>query len=427
MNKVKSVSKYVISAVKNLEFAPKLHAVLLESGASPPPDLFLDIASDIGSKQKLLEQAQPEIGGNVELRTSCNSNNYWSNHELLIMHYVLNQKNEGLGLAAIKANSGSLHESPGAAIIPGIANASKANTSETDGGASYQKISEEYSLSTIFDSSNERVGYSENLSRMKGLLSVQGMKESFVGSWLPPRVRLLPTVFTPDFYAINANPATVLSLLWRIPQGAGKRSKSESSSGGLLRIFKLFPLLTTGCKVVTLLSGRHRKSFIADHATIGTVFGYRRGRVTLAIQEDPHRMPVFVMELPITVAAFYEEMASDVLRIALESESKTQKKKVTEEFVWAVYCNGRKMGYSIRRRQTSEDEAHVMQLLRGVSMGAGILPCPKDEKESADGELTYLRARFEKVVGSKDSEALYMINPDSSEGPELSIFFLRVH
>ncbi|KAI3975407.1 hypothetical protein MKX01_004494 [Papaver californicum] len=42
--KVKDVSKYVISAAQNPEFAQKLHAVLLESGASPPPDLFSDIA-----------------------------------------------------------------------------------------------------------------------------------------------------------------------------------------------------------------------------------------------------------------------------------------------------------------------------------------------------------------------------------------------
>ncbi|PKI70723.1 hypothetical protein CRG98_008956, partial [Punica granatum] len=40
--KVKNVSKYVISAARNPEFAQKLHAVLLESGASPPPDLFSD-------------------------------------------------------------------------------------------------------------------------------------------------------------------------------------------------------------------------------------------------------------------------------------------------------------------------------------------------------------------------------------------------
>ncbi|GAB2291376.1 hypothetical protein Dimus_025634 [Dionaea muscipula] len=246
---------------------------------------------------------------------------------------------------------------------------------------------------------------------------------------MPAAARTIP-------YNELQNPATLLSILRNTPiGGGGKRSKNGGSSGGsgggLLKMFKLFPLLTTGCKMVALLSGKHRRSLIADHATIGTLFGYRKGRVTLAIQENPHSMPVFIIELPINVAAFHKEMASDILRIALESETKTQKKKVMEEFVWAVYCNGRKVGYSMRRRQLTEDEAHVMQLLRGVSMGAGVLPPPKDHKESTvsgDGEMTYLRARFERVVGSKDSEALYMINPDTprSEVHELSIFFVRI-
>jgi len=125
-------------------------------------------------------------------------------------------------------------------------------------------------------------------------------------------------------------------------------------------------------------------------------------------------------------SALNKEMASDIMRIALESETKSSKKKLLEEFVWAVYCNGRKVGYSIRRKQMSDDELHVMQHLRGVSMGAGVLPTASDHKDS-DGEMTYMRARFERVVGSKDSEALYMINPDGAQGPELSIFFVRPH
>lgn len=197
-------------------------------------------------------------------------------------------------------------------------------------------------------------------------------------------------------------------------------------------MFKLFPMLTSGCKMVALLAagGRPRKPLLKDGATTGTIFGYRKGRVSLAIQEDPHRVPIFVIELPILTTSLHKEMESDIVRIALESETKTNKKKVMEEYVWAVYCNGRKTGYSIRRTNMSEDELHVMQLLRGVSMGAGVLPSPSSEKESsvaADGELTYMRARFERVVGSKDSEALYMINPDGAGGPEFSIFFVRVH
>ncbi|CBI19574.3 unnamed protein product, partial [Vitis vinifera] len=81
-----------------------------------------------------------------------------------------------------------------------------------------------------------------------------------------------------------------------------------------------------------------------------------------------------------------------------------------DSFEWTIFG---KIGYSIRRKQMSDEELHVMQLLRGVSMGAGVLPCQSD-KDTADGELTYMRARFERVVGSKDSEALHMINPDGA-------------
>ena len=190
-------------------------------------------------------------------------------------------------------------------------------------------------------------------------------------------------------------------------------------------MLKLFPMLSSGCKMVALL-GRPRK-MLKDSATTGTIFGYRKGRVSLAIQEDTRQMPVFLIELPMLASALNKEMASDIVRIALESETKSNKKKLLEEFVWAVYCNGRKVGYSIRRKQMSDDELHVMQHLRGVSMGAGVLPTSSDHKD-CDGEMTYMRARFERVVGSKDSEAFYMINPDSTaQGPELSIFFLRPH
>ncbi|CAI9116601.1 OLC1v1017794C2 [Oldenlandia corymbosa var. corymbosa] len=242
--------------------------------------------------------------------------------------------------------------------------------------------------------------------------------------------------------------SVLLSLLQRTTAGnPGRKSKSGGGGGGgggLFRMFKLLPMLTTGCKMVALL-GRPRKHLLTDKATTTvTLFGYRKGRVCIAIQEDPHRLPIFVMELPMMITAFHKEMSSDVLRLAFECDTKTHKKKILEEFVWAVFCNGRRMGFSIRRKNMTEDEAHVMQLLRGVSMGAGVLPSPagagaknnsnnnnnnktnKEETISGDGELTYIRARFERAVGSKDSESFYMINPDGASAQELSIFFVRV-
>ncbi|KAL2927982.1 Serine/threonine-protein kinase EDR1 [Bienertia sinuspersici] len=57
--KVKDVSKYVISAAKDPEFAQKLHAVLLESGASPPADLFVNMSPSILREKGLLQLVQP--------------------------------------------------------------------------------------------------------------------------------------------------------------------------------------------------------------------------------------------------------------------------------------------------------------------------------------------------------------------------------
>ncbi|XP_039017046.1 serine/threonine-protein kinase EDR1-like [Hibiscus syriacus] len=70
--KVKNVSKYVISAAKDPEFAQKLHAVLLESGASPPPDLFMDISSQDLSEQSMPGQVVKET--NVVASENINSN-----------------------------------------------------------------------------------------------------------------------------------------------------------------------------------------------------------------------------------------------------------------------------------------------------------------------------------------------------------------
>ncbi|CAL9136424.1 hypothetical protein MUK42_07057 [Musa troglodytarum] len=212
----------------------------------------------------------------------------------------------------------------------------------------------------------------------------------------------------------------VMSLL----RHATESRRSKTGGGGVFKMFKLLPMLSSGCKMVALL-GRPSKTMLADKAIAVTFFGYRRGRVSLAIQEDPRSPPFFLIELPMLTSSLHKEMASGLVKIALESETRTHKKKLVEEYVWAVYCNGRKSGYSIRRKQASDEERHVMQLLRGVSMGAGVLPCLY-EKDAADGELTYMRARFERVVGSKDSESLYMINPDGSGGAELSIFLVRL-
>ena len=58
-------------------------------------------------------------------------------------------------------------------------------------------------------------------------------------------------------------------------------------------------------------------------------------------------------------------------------------------------------------------------------MEAGVLP-GNFETEGLDRELAYIRAYFDRVVGSKDSATLFMLRPDGNNGPELSIFLVRI-
>ncbi|CAL9105535.1 unnamed protein product [Musa textilis] len=144
--------------------------------------------------------------------------------------------------------------------------------------------------------------------------------------------------------------------------------RAKMAGGGIFRMFKLRTAFTSGCKMAAL-AGRPNKSLLSGNSTTITLFGYRRGRVSLAIQENPTSAPIFLLELPMLTSSLHKEMASGLVKIALESETKTHKKRLVEECMWAVYCNGRKSGYSMRKKQASDEERHVMQLLRGVSYG----------------------------------------------------------
>ncbi|XP_061339296.1 protein MIZU-KUSSEI 1-like [Gastrolobium bilobum] len=161
---------------------------------------------------------------------------------------------------------------------------------------------------------------------------------------------------------------------------------------------------------------------------VGTLFGYRRGHVHFAFQEDPKLSPAFLIELATPTSVLVKEMASGLVRIALECEKKTGTKgvRLLEEPLWRTYCNGRKCGYA-NRRECGPEEWKILKAVEPISMGAGVLPMPGGGNGAeSEGELMYMRAKYERVVGSKDSEAFYMMNPDGSGGPELSIYLLRV-
>ena len=156
----------------------------------------------------------------------------------------------------------------------------------------------------------------------------------------------------------------------------------------------------------------------------GTLFGYRKARVHLAIQENSRCLPILVLELAITTGKLLQDMGLGLVRIALECEKRPSEKiKILDEPIWTLYCNGKKSGYAVKREPTDED-LMVMQTLRPISMGAGVIPT--EATENPDGQLTYMRAHFERVINSRDSETYYMMNPDGNSGPELSIFFVRI-
>ncbi|CAL0330556.1 unnamed protein product [Lupinus luteus] len=208
---------------------------------------------------------------------------------------------------------------------------------------------------------------------------------------------------------------------------------------------KLQALATSKVRsVLTVFSKNRSNTHIAfglGSRVVGTLFGYRRGHVHIAFQKDPTSKPAFLIELATPITGLVREMASGLVRIALEcdkqkkEEATENKKKGTsvirllQEPLWRTYCNGKKCGFA-SRRECGAKEWDILKAVEPISMGAGVLPAGNNEKDKhsdgGGGEVMYMRARFERIVGSRDSEAFYMMNPDSNGAPELSIYLLRV-
>ncbi|OIW20016.1 hypothetical protein TanjilG_31934 [Lupinus angustifolius] len=193
-------------------------------------------------------------------------------------------------------------------------------------------------------------------------------------------------------------------------------------------VFRSLPIMKP-CKFHAMPMGglvSHHQHFknITENKICGTLFGYRNGRVSFSLQEKPKCLPSLVLELSIQTNMLQKEMAEGMVRMALECEKRQEKDKtrLMDEPLWTMYCNGKKSGYGMRREATEED-LNVMEMLKAVSMGAGVLP---GKSENVEGELAYMRAHFDHVVGSKDSETLYMLSPEGNCGPELTMFFVRI-
>ncbi|KAL8047245.1 hypothetical protein ABFX02_08G227500 [Erythranthe guttata] len=223
-------------------------------------------------------------------------------------------------------------------------------------------------------------------------------------------------------------PQTPLTL---VQPSTKKKNKPTKVFRVFRNVFRSFPIITPACKLPSLPGGRlpDSKAVAASGGSrvTGTLFGYRKGRVSLSIQENSRTLPTAVVELAMQTHVLQKEMTQGMVRIALECDKRAPPApavELLEEPLWTMFCNGKKIGYGVKRA-ASEEDLHVMEVLKAVSMGAGVLP-GRSEAEGPDGEVAYMRAHFDRVVGSKDSETFYMLSPDGNNGPELSIFFVRV-
>ncbi|CAH9088094.1 unnamed protein product [Cuscuta europaea] len=197
--------------------------------------------------------------------------------------------------------------------------------------------------------------------------------------------------------------------------GTTSKLKSVLSSIGKNRLSSVTSVLMN-----QLAGGGRRRRLL-----VGTLFGPRRGaHVQFAFQKDPTSEPVFLVELATPISSLVREMASGQVRVALECERKKAAERgrvIDEEGVWMAYLNGKKCGLGNSRRECGEREWEVLKCVEAISTGAGVLP-----PIIGGGEVMYMRAKFERVVGCRDSEALYMMNPADSHAPaELSLYILR--
>ncbi|CAH8350808.1 unnamed protein product [Eruca vesicaria subsp. sativa] len=160
---------------------------------------------------------------------------------------------------------------------------------------------------------------------------------------------------------------------------------------------------------------------------IGTLFGRRKGHVWLCVQHDRLSVkPLLLLELSITTNQLVQEMGSGLVRVALECPTRPELKSclLRSVPVWTMFCNGRKSGFAVRR-SASEETRVMLKRLQSTTVGAGVLQAGSGSGEADLDEVMYMRANYEHVVGSSDSESFHLINPDVDSAQELSIFLLR--
>ncbi|KAL8191771.1 hypothetical protein R6Q57_028502 [Mikania cordata] len=165
---------------------------------------------------------------------------------------------------------------------------------------------------------------------------------------------------------------------------------------------------------------------------IGTIFGHRRGHVWFAVQHDRLKSrPSLLLELSIPTQTLVQEMRFGLVRLALECHSSPESDlgscPLRSVPVWTLFCNGRKVGFAARKKATQPIRL-MLKSIQSTTVGAGVIPSfGVDSGSDNGGELIYMRANYECMVGGADSESFHLINPDGclGQGQELSVFLMR--
>ncbi|CAL0327967.1 unnamed protein product [Lupinus luteus] len=134
-----------------------------------------------------------------------------------------------------------------------------------------------------------------------------------------------------------------------------------------------------------------------------------------------------ITELAVPTSILAKEMRGGTLRIVLESSTNTSCNNLLFSTpLWTMYCNGRKVGYAVKRRPSNSD-FEALGLMSCVEVGTGVINNGKELHE--EDELMYLRANFQRVRGSNSKsnncESFHLIDPEGSIGQELSIFLFQ--
>lgn len=166
---------------------------------------------------------------------------------------------------------------------------------------------------------------------------------------------------------------------------------------------------------------------------IGTIFGHRRGHVWFCVQHDRvSTKPTLLLELSMPTNQLVKEMTCGLVRIALECARPETPESIEVTScplrlvpVWIMYCNGRKVGFAVRRKASCQNRL-MLKTMQSITVGAGVIPSGLGYSGPDSGEqIMYMRANYEHVIGSADSESFHLINPDECPGQEFSVFLLR--